>query len=688
MFAPLQFGAVALAFTVLVGEARSCRGQVPRGDDARPREPRLLYSPPKPRSIRAADHGQPRPALPSPWQSPSAIRLVQATEATPATLPPPMPGGVFQPVPPSSGTSGSRTAVAQPPAALPFQPRLPADVPIQPQVTAETIRHTARLMPKIIDPQQDLNLIVGRPRILTFAEWATKPQVRLYLPDEDIARWDILSDTEIAIVGLRPGTTVLTIWFNDPTADGGKRPMCFRVQVFDDPQNRDTLSDLERQINEIFPDSRVKLSMVRDRLVVRGQAKDAIEAGHILTILAQAQQGNDNGQAGSNVTQAASVNFLPSPDEFVREEDAAERRAVFDPVAVGNSGIINLLQIPGEQQVTLRVIVAEVNREALRTVGADLRIGGGGDVSFVSLLMPSGFLSSAGGNVSVTATDFQMALNALRRMGYARTLAEPNLTTMNGRPASFRAGDTYPVPNAIAGFGGVGQGVIQQFAGVRVQFTPHIVDRDRIRLQINGQVSARDDAQSATIQGTNVPGQNTRDFFTTVELRDGQTLALAGLLQTGLEGSGRRVPFLGDLPLIGGLFSDKRNVATEQELVVLVTPELAHPLESCPLPPLPGADLIEPTDHEFYLQNRMESRRATDFRSPVRSDYGRIRSFERQCYDPHVIGPTAYGVPAAAAPWSPSAPTESLPLPAEELPPASGHAGDSDAVAPPNEPSR
>jgi pilus assembly protein CpaC len=86
------------------------------------------------------------------------------------------------------------------------------------------------------------------------------------------------------------------------------------------------------------------------------------------------------------------------------------------------------------------------------------------------------------------------------------------------------------VPEATAGFGAVGQGVRQEFVGVQLQFVPYIVDRDRIRLQVIGQVSARDDRQSADVGGTNVPGTNTRNFFTTVELRDGQTLALAGLL--------------------------------------------------------------------------------------------------------------------------------------------------------------
>ena len=263
------------------------------------------------------------------------------------------------------------------------------------------------------------------------------------------------------------------------------------------------------------------------------------------------------------------------------EDEAAERRSVVDSAEISRAGIINLLTIPGEQQVTLHVTLAEVNRSALRSIGTNLEVGGSGDVSFVSLMLPNGFAASTGGNLSVNNPDFRLALNALRDLGYARTLAEPNLTALNGQTASFRAGDTFPVPNAQTAFGGVGQSVSQQFAGVDVQFVPYIVDRDRIRLRVRGQVSARDDEQSAEISGTNVPGQNTRDFFTTVELRDGQTLALAGLLQTTLAGESRGIPLLGDLPVLGTLFNSRSNTATEQELVILVTPVLTHPLEDC-----------------------------------------------------------------------------------------------------------
>lgn len=529
--------------------------------------------------------------------------------------------------------------------------------------TEETLQQFARFVPRVVDPENTLDLLVGHPRILTFAEWATKPQVRLYLPDENIARWDVLSDTEVAIVGLSPGTTVLTLWFPDPTAEGGKRILSYRLRVYEDPAFRDSLDSVEQQINELFPDSHVQLSIVRDRLVVRGEAKDAIEASQILSILAQTRGGQ--GVANRQNAPLTESQVFIDRDVLQMEEDAADRRSLLDPTALAAAGIVNLLRIPGEQQVMLRVTVAEINRSALRSIGADVQIGDG-DVSFLSLVANTGFAAGAGtGNLLVNQPDFRLALRALRELNLARTLAEPNLIALNGRPATFFAGDRVPLPNAQTGFGGVGQSVQFDNVGVSISFVPYIVDRDRIRLQVFGRVSALDESQDqANIGGTGVSTQNARSFQTTVDLRDGQTMALAGLVLNTLRGDNTRVPFAGDLPLVGTIFANKNNTHTEQELVVLVTPELSHPLEACETPPVPGADVFEPSDIEFYLGNRMESRRSHDFRSAVRTDHDRIQAGERCSCDPFIIGPNGHSYGCHVhAPMIMTSPGEELPVP-------------------------
>lgn len=524
---------------------------------------------------------------------------------------------------------------------VPFQPRLPPELLMRPPTKA-TKKEFDRFIPKIVDPQETLNLLAGHPRILTFADWAVDPKVRLYLPDESIARADIISDTEVAVVGVAAGSTVLTLWFNDPTTESGQRVLSYNVRVFDDPSFRETLGQIEDEVNELFPDSHVELSMVRDRLVVRGEAKDAIEAAQILSLLAQTRRRGGR-RTDDGVGELSESQIFIDQDLFRLEDEAALRRSLVDPNALLDSGIVNMLRIPGEQQVLLRVTVAEINRSALRSIGADMQIGSD-DVTFLSLVADTSFGGLGGfGNLLVNKPDFRLALRALRRVSLARVLAEPNLVALNGRNATFFAGDRVPLPEATAGFGGVGQGVRFDNVGVTLNFTPYIVDRNRVRLIVAGRVSTLDEAQQqANIGGTGVSTQNARTFQTTVDLRDGETMALGGLLLNSLRSQADRVPFVGDLPVVGTLFSDKSNAYTEQELVILVTPELTHPLPACETPPLPGADVFEPSDVEFYLGNRLESRRSRDYRSTVRTDCERIKSGEHYFCDPAIIGPSGY----------------------------------------------
>src|SRR5262249_25079345 len=149
--------------------------------------------------------------------------------------------------------------------------------------------------------------------------------------------------------------------------------------------------------------------------------------------------------------------------------------------------------------------------------------------------------------------------------------------------------------------------------GVTLNFTPFITDRDRVRLQLTGAVSTRDSGTGTQINGANVPGLNTRNFQTTVELREGETLAIAGLIQNNLGMDATRIPGIGDLPILNWLTGFQRTSMGEQELVVLITPDFVHPMKHKEVPSLPGADLFEPSDCEFYLLGRLESRREYDY---------------------------------------------------------------------------
>ena len=180
--------------------------------------------------------------------------------------------------------------------------------------------------------------------------------------------------------------------------------------------------------------------------------------------------------------------------------------------------------------------------------------------------------------------------------------------------------------------------------GIALQFTPYITDRDRIRLQLNASVSTPA-ITTTQVSGAQVPSQIAqRQFSTTVELREGQTLTVAGLIQNNFSGTSKRIPLWGDLPIIGRTGGNDSLTSGEQELVVLVTPMLVHPLDMCKTPALPGSDVFEPGDIEFYLLGHLEGRRSEDYRASVRTDFARQERYIH-CNDMFIIGPhgTTYG---------------------------------------------
>jgi pilus assembly protein CpaC len=299
----------------------------------------------------------------------------------------------------------------------------------------------------------------------------------------------------------------------------------------------------------------------------------------------------------------------------------------------------------------LKVRIAELNRTALRRIGAnflgvDPHTGGivgsiiSGPASFtgtigqVGNLIPGNQLFGAaslpqnGTNTTVFGifqkANFEFALGALRRNGLLKILAEPNLVALNGQLASFLAGGEFPVPVPQVAAGGVAPTITVRFRefGVRLGFVPYVLDGDMIRLTVAPEVSNIDFTIAVTLVsgGSPVPGLNTRKAQTTVELRQGQTLAIAGLLQLTLNGETDRIPGLGDLPILGPFFSNTSSERIEKELVVLVTPYLVESMNPDQVPPTPGDEVKGPNDLEFYFLNRIEGRTGKDFRATTAWD--------------------------------------------------------------------
>ena len=235
---------------------------------------------------------------------------------------------------------------------------------------------------------------------------------------------------------------------------------------------------------------------------------------------------------------------------------------------------------------------------------------GADDFFDVDLNINEFFLASAlggGGNAIFSGTfsdgSFNLILRAMMNNGSAKILAEPNLVTLSGQPATFLSGGEFAVPTVV-GVGGA-QAATTSFKGfgTSIAFTPTVVDKDRIRLQVSPTFSTlnRDNAVNGIF------GLDTRGVTTTVDMREGQVLAIAGLLQEQQNGTIRRIPFLGDIPGLGVLFSDKSMSRDETELIVLVSPELVHALDPEHAPQiLPGMEVTEPTDKDFFYYGDIE----------------------------------------------------------------------------------
>ncbi|TVS18239.1 MAG: secretion system protein, partial [Planctomycetaceae bacterium] len=318
------------------------------------------------------------------------------------------------------------------------------------------------------------------------------------------------------------------------------------------------------------------------------------------------------------------------PVMMYEEGGLSESRATIPP-----SQIINLLQVPGVHQVMLKVQLAELNRRALRQIGTDLTYVG------ASTFLQS--IASGGGNLVgvFNGGEFTIVLNALRRNDVAKILAEPNLITLNGHTARFQSGGEFPVPVAQMG-GGAGNNRVEfKPFGVQLAFIPYVQDNGLIRLRVEPEVSTIDDtlAVSLIAGGDPVPGLRTRNASTTVELREGQTLAIAGLLNYEMTGQTSRVPLLGDLPYIGPLFATTRNEVLEQELLVVVTPFLVSPTAACQRIALPGDEILEPNDLELYLLNRIEGRTGYPFRATTQWDNPFSLQRQRGWEQSYIYGP-------------------------------------------------
>ena len=538
-------------------------------------------------------------------------------------------------------------------------------------------------------PEGEIDLVVGQGRTVTLRKQiATDRGIGIVaLGDPTIADFQVLPNPRfLRLIGRRAGTTDLTII----TADD--ELLTLRLNV------RYDLDLVYARITHAFPDSQVTISQMRESIVLEGQVRSNSQAAQIQQIveawLATQQPQSSSGGTGGGVGGGARGGLggeipsgyaddeLPRPaddEDFDQPGDAASdpdmtgdsgprsgQFAGFDSGSAGSSRarvrageVINLLRVPGTQQVLLQVRVAELNRTGLREIGADWLFAsdsgnlvgtaiGGAIVNAEATGGPGGLLGAAGNSLGPSATafgifptaNFDIMLRALRRNSLLTILAEPNLVAMSGHEATFLAGGEFPIPVQS----GVNQQVSIEFKdfGVQLRFIPTILDENSVRLLVAPEVSTIDQSLGTTIVpgGIPTPGINTRRVQTTVEMRQGETLALAGLLTVTLDAQTTRIPGLGDLPYIGPFFGNTTHEKVEKELLVLVTP---HLITSVPGElPLPGQCIASPNDAEFYLLGRLEGRtgQPVDPTMGWEDHYGFVEklNLDRQC----VHGPVGF----------------------------------------------
>ncbi len=504
----------------------------------------------------------------------------------------------YQPAmaPPTYSIPGSAVPANYPPAA--FQPghSFPIEQVAYGQGSKKKdkrpLHHQIAKMPQA---EEEMEVIHHRSQLVITRSRIT----RWFIADPSVIDVLQFSPYEISVIGTQMGATHLTLWFE---GDAATDPVIYRVEVIRDPnlenQQREDYGKLERQLQVLFPNSQVFLVPLTIRLIVKGQARDQEEAAQIMQVVRaewMARSGNFNGNGFGNGYGGG--DFGGGGGGFGGGGGGGFGNGFGNNN--NNNMVINMLEVPGEQQIIVHVRIAQLDRAQVRRFGIDLnylinKAGGGAQIL-------SGSISPAAGSAALSGIfengEINVLIDWLASNRTAKIKAEPSITVMNGTTASFISGGEFAVPT-IVGIGGA-QGTTTTFRGFGTSLivTPTIIDKDLIRLRIVPEFS---EINSNNTSG-GVPGLNTRRASTTVQLREGQTIALAGLFSHQSSTEVTRMPFLGELPYIGPrLFNAKEAHQGETELLFLVTPEIVRPMEQDEVPPVPGFYVTPPNDYELY----------------------------------------------------------------------------------------
>ncbi|MCL6741413.1 type II and III secretion system protein family protein [Sphingomonas sp. RB56-2] len=417
-----------------------------------------------------------------------------------------------------------------------------------------------------------------------------RPFAKALIGNPDIADVLPLSDQSIYVLGKKMGTTSLTLY--------DRRNML--IAVVDIAVGPDVIG-LKRQLSELMPGDQVGARIANDSVVLEGIVS--------------------SGPAADRAVQLAET-YAPGK-------------------------VINLLSIGSAQQVMLEVRFSEIKRGALKDLGFSSFVEGSGSHGFQGAIGGGASLSGSLGSTTTVSTDpvtgdvtttttpnaptlslgsivdsfgiltrmfkiaglnFDVAFNALERKGVVTTLAEPTLVALSGETASFLAGGEFPIPVAQSGNSGGDSAISVQFKqfGVSLAFTPTVLADGVINLEVAPEVSSIDASASVVVNNLRIPGLQTRRAHTTVELRDGESFALAGLIRRDFQDTIRQFPVLGSIPIIGTLFRSTNFQKEETELVIIVTPRLVKPVRAAAMK-VPTDRATAPDEVDLFLLGRPDT---------------------------------------------------------------------------------
>ena len=451
-----------------------------------------------------------------------------------------------------------------------------------------------------------------------------KDPARVSVANPDIADIVLLRGEQVHIVGKSLGTTNVVFW-----DDRGRIFQSVDIEVTHD------LASLKKKLHMMMPNEAIKVYSAQEKLIVEGPVSSATNISAAIKV------------AEGYLSKCESSGSSGSDSETPKSSDADVNAT---SSSCGGAEVVNLLSVVGAQQILLEVKVAEMSRTFLRSLdtnlnvldfGTNQRFGAvNGGASWPNLLVDNNEVPFVPGGIGdgsspvvgpsvdkfdpntpsisdkglffqdlVGDTFFQAALELSRSKGLAKVLAEPNLTTLTGRSAEFLSGGEFPVPVPQDGR----TSIVFKDYGVKVKFLPTILDRGRISLDLDIVVSELSQGRQVDVGTTGssgvflIPSLTKRGVSSTVELANGQTIGIAGLIQDNVREVISSLPGLGDIPILGQLFRSQSFVSGQTELVIFVTAHLAKPIAADQIK-LPTDSFVPPSDLEFYLLGRMESR--------------------------------------------------------------------------------